>query len=292
MAVDTGVERVPDEAQTLASATFWSRVRARLPRQRPSLVWWHELLLIGLGYFIYTEIRNGVPSHEIAAGHHAQNVIHFERTLRIFHELGINLWVAAHESVAQVMNYYYATLHFIVTIAVGVWIYRSHQQYARALRTTWYLTNVLALFGYAFYPLAPPRLAAGPVDSDWFFDTVVNFHTWGSWGSGDVASASNQYAAMPSMHIGWSVWCGICIVLLAKRRWVKALGVLYPVATLTVIVGTANHYFLDAAGGLVALGLAFCLSRVLNGRWAFQPDPRVTETRESRRAKAQAAVTA
>jgi hypothetical protein len=52
-------------------------------------------------------------------------------------------------------------------------------------------------------------------------------------------------------------------VLLARRGWVRALGALYPLATLFVIVGTANHYFLDAVGGVIAFVAGLLLVRLL-----------------------------
>lgn len=244
--------------------------------RRPKLVWWHELLIVLGGYFAYTFIRNGVPAHESLAFLRAVDVVKAEQTLRIFHELAFNKTVAAHEHIAQVFNYYYATAHFVVTIAVGVWLFLRRQAYARALRTVWYLANVLALVGYAFFPLAPPRL----MFSEGFVDTVVEFNTWGSWGSNSVASASNQFAAMPSMHMGWSLWCAIVVYKLAHRPWVRAAAIAYPVVTLAVIVGTANHYFLDAVGGMLTLAAAFGLARLLSGRWAFTPDPRVVSETE------------
>ena len=126
----------------------------------------------------------------------------------------------AHDWLAYICNYYYATLHFIVTISVGIWLYRRHPLHARQLRTAWYLMNFLALFGFAFFPLAPPRLLPG----GGYTDTVVAFHTWGSWGDQSVSSHSNLYAAMPSMHIGWSLWVAISVVFLARRTWVRVLG--------------------------------------------------------------------
>jgi hypothetical protein len=74
---------------------------------------------------------------------------------------------------------------------------------------------------------------------------------------------------MPSLHIGWALWCAVVIVALAERRWVRALGALYPLATLFVIVATANHFLLDAVGGAVALACGFAVQRLLSGRSAF-----------------------
>ena len=129
--------------------------------------------------------------------------------------------------------------------------------------------NCFALLGFAFFSLAPPRLLPGGQ----FVDTVVIYRTWGSWGDTGVAAHSNQYAAMPSMHIGWSLWVGITVYRLANRQWVRMLGVAYPVATLFVIVGTGNHYFLDAVGGAAVLGLAFFVQLLISHRPVFAPLP-------------------
>ena len=81
-----------------------------------------------------------------------------------------------------------------------------------------------------------------------------------------MASISNQYAAMPSLHIGWSTWCAIAIWPLLSRRWTKAAVLLYPAATLFCIVVTGNHYWLDGVGGLVAFGVGSLLGWGLH-RW-------------------------
>jgi len=72
---------------------------------------------------------------------------------------------------------------------------------------------------------------------------------------------SNQYAAMPSLHIAWSTWCALVMWQLTRKRWARVLIVLYPVMTLFGIVVTANHYFLDAAGGLLTLGVGYVIGR-------------------------------
>jgi hypothetical protein len=154
------------------------------------------------------------------------------------------------------MNYYYATLHFIVTISVLIWLYRRHPGRYGAARLVLFATTGVALVGYYLYPLAPPRLMTG----SHFIDTVTVHHTWGSMASGNLKSVSNQYAAMPSMHIGWSLWCGLTIFALAKAPWARILGLLYPTVTLLVIVSTANHYWLDAVGGMICLAFGFTVS--------------------------------
>lgn len=233
------------------------------------LVWWREVLLIVVIYALYTLIRHGVPARESPALIRAFDVIRIERALHIFHELALNRLVAAHRPLAWVFNYYYATAHFVVTIGVGVWVLWKHRRHARSLRTAWYAMTLFALVGYALYPLAPPRLVPG---SD-FVDTLVSLHTWGSIDNSAVAAAGNQYAAMPSLHVGWALWCAIAVCRLAQRRWVRVLGLSYPAVTVAVIIGTGNHFLLDAVAGAVALFLGFVAAKRITGRSAFTPEP-------------------
>lgn len=226
---------------------------ARRPVRRPVI--WFELALIGVSYLVYSLIRNAVPEHEAVAMRHAHWIWDLERSIGLGFEHAVNHSVNSVTWLIVSMNYYYATLHFVVTIGVLVWLYRWQPGRYAAARTALFATTGVALLGYYLYPLAPPRLMTG---GD-FIDTVVVHGTWGSMASGDMANVSNQYAAMPSMHIGWSTWCGVLLVLLARPLWVKLLGAVYPVLTLVVIVATANHFWLDAVGGLLCLAFGFGL---------------------------------
>ncbi|MEU9119292.1 phosphatase PAP2 family protein [Streptomyces sp. NPDC048506] len=227
--------------------------RLRSPRT-PRL--WFEILLIAVSYWIYSMIRNAVPEQKAKALRNADWIWQAEHALGIAVEHTVNHAVNSVTWLIVSMNYYYATLHFIVTIGVLVWLYRWHPGRYAAARLALFATTGVALIGYYFYPLAPPRL----MPDGGFIDTLIDHGTWGSMASGNLASMSNQYAAMPSMHIGWSLWCGITIALLAKPVWCKVLGMLYPTATLLVIVSTANHFWLDAVGGMLCLSLGFGLA--------------------------------
>ena len=197
------------------------------------------------------------------------------RSLHIDVEHSANHLVASHAWLAYTCDYYYATLHFVVTIGVLVWLYVKHPLRYRSIRTVLIVTNLIALIGFWFVSLAPPRMLPG------FVDTLVKFHTWGSIASGSIAKESNQYAAMPSLHVGWALWCAIAIVTLAERRWVRVLGALYPLCTVFVVLGTANHYVLDAIGGVLTLCAAIGVERLLSGRHAYRRDPLAAAVRAS-----------
>ncbi len=251
-------------------------VRSRLPGllpyrlrslRRPRL--WEEIVFIGLSYVLYSFIRNGVPTHELGARHRAEALYAVERTMHIDVELSINRWVASLHWLSLAADYWYAIMHFVITVAVLGWLYLRHPLRYRSARSVLLFTNLLALVGFWGYSLAPPRLIGHG-----FIDTVVRDHIWGSWGSSGMDAASNQYAAMPSLHVGWALWCAVVVVTLARRRWLRIAGAVYPMITLFVIVATANHFLLDAVGGAVALGCGFVGQRLLSGRPALtRPTP-------------------
>ncbi|MGW0965195.1 phosphatase PAP2 family protein [Streptomyces sp. NPDC002516] len=232
--------------------------RMRTPR-RPRL--WFEVLLIAVSYWTYSLIRNAVPEQRREALRNADWIWRLEHHLGVAVEESVNHAVNSVEWLIIGMNYYYATLHFVVTLSVLVWLYRCHPGRYAAARLALFATTAVALVGYYFFPLAPPRLMTGST----FVDTVMVHETWGSMASGDLKHMSNQYAAMPSMHIGWSVWCGLTLFALARTPWARILGVLYPAATLLVIVATANHFWLDAVGGLLCLAFGFTVARLWYG---------------------------
>jgi hypothetical protein len=232
--------------------------RLRTPR-RPRF--WFEILLIAVSYWTYSLIRNAVPEQRGEALRNADWIWQVEHHLGVAFEESVN---HAADSVTWLiigMNYYYATLHFVVTLSVLVWLYRCHPGRYAAARLVLFTTTLVALVGYYLFPLAPPRLMNGST----FIDTVMVHHTWGSMASGDLKHMSNQYAAMPSMHIGWSLWCGLAVFALASAPWARVLGLLYPAATLLVIVATANHFWLDAVGGMLCLAFGFLVARLWYG---------------------------
>jgi hypothetical protein len=264
----------------------WGLLPARL-RIRRHPRWWQEAAFILLSYYLYSAVRNSVGGTQPAdcgsrgilsdlqhaACDRALEIWQFQQAIGTGFELAVNKAVAGIEWLAVFSNYWYATAHFVVTIGTLVWLYRRHPLQYRGMRTALYATNAVALLGYTYYELAPPRF----LTQVGFVDTIVKFETWGSWSSDGLQSISNQFAAMPSMHVAWSVWCAIAIVSLSPHAWVRWLGALYPFVTFFVIVATANHFWLDAAGGLLALWLGFVFQLLLSGQRAV--DPRVERAR-------------
>ena len=144
-------------------------------------------------------------------------------------ELSINHFVAANEWFAQIMDYYYATLHFVVTIVGdGVAVRQAPARVpGRAHRAV--LHHAVRTARLLSCTRSPRR---GCCTGYSYVDTLLKFHTWGSLADPKVAAHSNQFAAMPSLHIGWALWCGIAIFMCARRTWVRVAGLAYPCFTL------------------------------------------------------------
>ncbi|HEX5614232.1 MAG TPA: phosphatase PAP2 family protein, partial [Acidimicrobiia bacterium] len=164
---------------------------------------------------------------------------------------------------------FYGSLHFIVTIGAALFLYRWFADDYPRFRNTLATTTALALVGFVLFPLAPPRL----MDGFGFVDTLAEYPTFWSFNSGAVSKVSNQYAAMPSVHCAWALWCALVFVPRVRPPALKVLAALYPALTVVVIVVTGNHYWLDAVGGFLVLGVGYTIAHLLTRAGRAQPDP-------------------
>jgi hypothetical protein len=158
----------------------------------------------------------------------------------------------------------------VVTTVAIIWLFRKQPWRYIRWRTALAATTAFALVGFALFPLMPPRLLPA---SYGFVDTLRTYGGLWSFDSGAMQKVSNQYAAMPSLHFAWSTWCCLVFLPALKRPWARVLCIAYPVLTLFAIVVTANHYWLDAAGGALALGFG-----ILVGTWWDRRSRAVPET--------------
>jgi hypothetical protein len=271
-----------------------SQADADQPDLRAGLRWWKEVLFAGAIYLVYSLVRNQFGSaggDPAPAFGHAQDMIDIEKALHLYFEADLQQWYLdlPADGLIRLWNVYYGLAHFAVTLFALVWMFRRDPLRHRLLRNTLALTTALAVIGFAAYSLMPPRLLDDPgryggcqvyapeaaaaaepgaleaegCDEFGYVDTIARYGGWISFGSEGYEDVSNQYAAMPSMHIGWSVWTAIVLVPMLRRRWTRALAVAHPVLTLVCIVLTANHYWIDGVGGLACLAAGYLLARVL-----------------------------
>ncbi|SFY44106.1 PAP2 superfamily protein [Streptomyces atratus] len=218
---------------------------------RPPLV--RELLLVVGLFVIYKIGRRAANGHVDEAYRNAGDVWDFERAVHLPGEGAVQSLLLHNETLIHLANTYYATVHFPATLLFLVWLYwRRPRHYVWSRRILAALTGA-ALALHLLFPLAPPRLldAAGLVDTGQVYGPTV----YGATPATD--SMANQFAAMPSLHFGWAVMVAVGLNVATRTRW-RWLWLLHPLITLLVIVGTANHYWLDSivVSALLAVALA------------------------------------
>ena len=228
--------------------------RSRLP---PA---WIEAALTVVLYAAYDGTRALRRGSTVVADRNGRALLRWETAAHLTPEHALNqlLWHAPVLAVAAA--YYYATLHFVVTPVVLIWLYRKHPARYLTSRTVLMVSTGIALVGFWLFPTAPPRL----LPDSGIRDTLADVHQWGWW-SGQASAPrglsglANEYAAMPSLHIVWSLWAGTLIACLAGSRAVRLLGLGYPFATAIVVMGTGNHYLLDVVAGAALLAVCTTL---------------------------------
>jgi hypothetical protein len=233
------------------------------PLQRRSFVsrrlaWWVEALLAVAGYEVYGAIQGATDGERVAAVRHGWSLIHLEQHLHVWIEPTINAWLAPHRLLSMASDYYYELSHAFVTAAVLVWLWRRHPEVYARWRNILLGLSLAALAVFWAYPVAPPRLTAPAMT-----DVLVKYDALGA--AHAPKGLIDLYAALPSLHVAWAVWCGLAVVAAgrSRRRWL-ALG--YPTLTTLVVLTTANHYVLDALAGAALTLVAVTVSRLVRRR--------------------------
>ncbi|WP_338018244.1 bifunctional glycosyltransferase 87/phosphatase PAP2 family protein [Streptomyces taklimakanensis] len=253
---------------------LWDAPERSGPFSRPNLML--ELLLIRVGYWLYSLVRSLAPDGRDLAESHGRRILEIEDALGIDVEHALNHAVARTPWLESGMNAYYSGLHFLVPIVLLAWLYARRPLAYRWARTSLSFATLLGLVGFWLYPLAPPRLMPGLG----YIDTAHGPQDFDDPDFGVLTGISNQYAAMPSLHVGWSLWCAVVVVRLAPNVWLRVLGALHPLLTTVVVMGTANHYLLDAVGGavVVAAGVGLTLLWFRHGPAGRGAGPREAAT--------------
>jgi hypothetical protein len=223
--------------------------------------WVLEAAVVLALYEIYDWARDQVQGPSGSAFRNAKQVIHVERVLGLYQERVMQGWVLPHHVAVSFWNLWYGTIHFVMPAVALVWLYcRVPVRYV-LWRNTFLFMLVLSIVGFWLYPLMPPRLLPQAYG---FVDTPAKFFGFGKPTANSVKEYGNLYAAMPSLHVGWSTWTVLALYPLLHRWWARALLVAYPVGTLFAITVTGNHFLLDAVGGWIVLAVAYGLAVVVD----------------------------
>lgn len=192
----------------------------------------------------------------------ARWIVRLERAARLPSEQGAQRLITGHPLLAQSANWYYAAVHFTALGALLLWLFARHRARYPEVRNVLVLLTASSLL-IQLLPVAPPRLLPelGFVDTAARYDQSVY----------DVSGLTvDQLAAMPSVHVGWSLLVAWTVLRVSRSRyrwWVLA----HPVLTVFVVAATANHFWLDGIVAATLLGLSIALLRLLSGRLARRP---------------------
>jgi hypothetical protein len=228
-------------------------------------------MIAGVGY-VYETYRNAVMGRAGAALRNAKTLTHIEVWLGIYHERAVQHFFLNWPFVVALWNTYYDTAHFLVPAAAAFYLYFKFPARYVFWRNVFFflLLGVGQLVWWAF-PVNPPKYMPA---SYGFVDTQVKYWNVGpqkgiAYGKDGqptkavVESVGNLYGGMPSHHISWALWVLCALWPVVKRWWVKGLLILHLLLTLGAVTVTGNHRWIDAAGSVVEVAIAYGLARLL-----------------------------
>jgi hypothetical protein len=232
-----------------------------------------QLSIFVVADILYETVRGVAESNAAVPFTHARSIMSIERSLHIFVEQSVQSWAMGQRVLIDFANFMYVNSHFVITTSLLVWLYLRHNDRFYFVRNMFVVAMGFALIGYLILPTAPPRFfpELGYVDTIAYYVNVKH-------DSGLVALFFNPYAAVPSMHVAFSLMVAIPTILIVKRRVLKALWALYPLLITFVVVVTGNHWVMDAIAGAAVAGMSalvatHVLSRLWPAAWGWQaPD--------------------
>ena len=215
-----------------------------------------------LGALAYFGVRGITEGNVGVARENAKEVVSFEKAFGLYWEPQLQDLVIDSGWLVTFMNWVYIYGHWPVIGAVAVWFLMRDPETYRLYRNAFLISGAIGLVIFATYPLAPPRLADLQI-----IDTVSeqsrSYHYF------QPPNFVNQYAAMPSLHVGWNLLIGIALVRSASAPYLpmKLFGWAMPTLMSISVVLTANHYIIDGVvGALVALFGLWLAHRLVHWR--------------------------
>ncbi|HET6642949.1 MAG TPA: phosphatase PAP2 family protein [Gaiellaceae bacterium] len=203
-------------------------------RNRPRASAAREGLLILLAALVYAAVRVFTEGNRAQAEANGRRILRLEQALHINSETALQSPVLAHEWLATLANWFYIWGFWPVLAGTALFLYTRHPAEYVLLRNAVFVSGLAGFLFFALLPVAPPRLVDPAL-----VDTIREHTTW--YRTLSPLKVTNQYAAMPSLHVGWSLLVGVAVAR-ATRRWIGyAFAVLMPVAMALAVVVTANH---------------------------------------------------
>ncbi len=221
-----------------------------------------ELVLILVAYVSYQLVRGVIEGRVELAFSNADSLIQVERSLGIFWEVQLQSLIIGNEFLVDFFNWVYIWGHLPVIAVLAIWIYLFKRRIFARYRNAFLISGAIGLVFFVTLPMAPPRFLA----EVGFIDTITLYDK--AYQALQNPALVNQYAAMPSLHLGWNLLVGLAVFETTKFWIARAFGLLMPIPMLAGIIFTGNHYILDAVAGVAVALVALWLAGQLNRRFA------------------------
>ena len=234
----------------MANPDALSRLLGALPRLPLRAI--GESAFVIFAIFVYFLVRGLMHASIDRAHDHAHTLLELEQTLGLAREADLQRWAHQVPGLMALMNSIYIYGHWpVIALTLG-WLLWHHPAQFRTYRTAMVLSGLVGFAVFALYPMAPPRF----LPELGFVDTVLRDTS--SYRVLQPPAFTNQYAAMPSLHVGWNLLMGLAIWTSARHRVWRVFAVAMPVLMWVATILTANHFVLDGlVGSVIALaGLA------------------------------------
>lgn len=216
-----------------------------------------ELVILGVGYLVYSQVRGLAGDRVVDAYHNGYRVVQLEKDLGIFVELALQYLVIPHEILKDTFNYVYFFGFFPVLVPVAIFLFwRKPRVYVLA-RNAFLLSGGIAVIFFLLLPTAPPRLMGYG-----FIDTLGQSMT----PTYDSIPGVNHFAAVPSMHVGWTFLMAVTLYIALQGTRFREVVLLIPVVMFTATLVTGNHYIVDGLLGVVVASTALYVAYRIQ-RW-------------------------
>ncbi len=240
---------IPVMVAVVALVAALAAARRGVRFEVPALPQGREVLLLAAGFLAYEVARLHTEGSFVQASANAYRLVDLERGWGLFLEGRVQGWVLQSETLTRSLNAIYSFYFLAMAVGVLLWLFLADRPNYRLYRNALGISVLLAVPTFALWPVAPPRL----LPELGIVDTVVR--------QGREHVFANQYAAVPSLHVGWMLLAGYVLARSIGGWRGAAVGVVPGAVMQLTVVTTGHHYWVDGLlGGAYALGPALLMA--------------------------------